>query len=84
LGRPSGYGNRETGYCGSVGPHRSGRGSAIAAPQEAAAKNNGGGRYSGRERGRERESRGATAEKKIKKKKNKRLTIDVGHLGLVK
>jgi hypothetical protein len=38
-----------TGYCGSVGPHRSRRGSAIAAPWGAAAKDNGGGRGSGRE-----------------------------------
>jgi hypothetical protein len=33
-----------TGHCGSVGPRRSGRGSAIAAPQGAATKDNGGGR----------------------------------------
>jgi hypothetical protein len=33
--------DRGTGYCGSVGPRRSGRGSAIAAPQGPTAKDNG-------------------------------------------
>jgi hypothetical protein len=56
------------GYCGSVGPHRSGRGSAIAAPREAAAMNNGGGRYSERER----ESRGATAGENVSQKRSER------------
>jgi hypothetical protein len=45
----SGYENRGTDYCGSVGPRQSGRGNTLAVHRVAAAMNNGGSRCSERE-----------------------------------